>query len=76
MIPIIQLQRLCPHSLENLGGLYLNINHIESLVPFMRTINGERCYYTQVVMISGEKYTTPFGVEEITDMIFARNNNR
>jgi len=66
----IQLQRLDPVSLENMGGLYLDPNFIAALVPRLKRENSNIAFtYCEVVMSSGLCYSTPFQVIEILDII-------
>ena len=67
---LIQLQRLCPSTLVNQGGLYINIDHISALIPY-KTCNskGETVFWCNVLLSNQVQYLTPFSVQDICDLI-------
>jgi hypothetical protein len=67
---IIQLQRLCVHTHDNQGGLYINIEHISALIPYKTsTPKGETVFWCNVLLSNQVTYLTPFSVQEIYELI-------
>jgi hypothetical protein len=69
-IPIIQLQILDDLTGQNTGGLYINPQHICSMVPqrFIGTDNYNH-FGTRLNTVDGKSFMTPFCVSEILNML-------
>ena len=69
---IIQLQRLNPTTLDNEGGLYINIDHISALIPHMSGLDetNQKIYRCEILLNNGVVYLTPFSCVEIFDKIY------
>lgn len=67
---LIQLQRLDPITKDNQGGLYVNVDHISALIPFMDyDTKNNRVFWCHVLLSNQIQYLTPFSVQDICDLI-------
>jgi len=61
----IQLQRLDSDG-KNLGGLYLNTNHIVSV--YYELVRSTK--QTKISTVNGEVYSVPHTISEVLDMLY------
>jgi hypothetical protein len=62
---LLMLQRIDPHTKENVGGLYINPSHISALIPKRIA----QYSYTSILLSNGIEYLTPFPISEILEML-------
>ena len=66
---LIQLQRLDPTTKDNQGGLYINVDHISALIPFMDyDTKNNRVVWCYVLLSNQIQYLTPFSVQDIYEL--------
>jgi len=69
---MLQLQRLSEDETTNLGGLYINVEHISAI--YKR--KGKERSLCVIVVISGKEFITVDTISEVLDQIAALNKRK